>query len=700
MERKEAERQERFRLTVPSLFTGGSLRPYQIEGVQWLYARYQLAMNGILADEMGLGKTVQIIAFYCSLAESLVEGPFIVIAPLSTLPNWTSEFERFAPSLPVVLYHGDAQQRRLLVPSLTKRHLLPGSKQAYVRPVVLTSFEIAMKDKRILKNIEWSYMTLDEGHRIKDIRSKLSQDLREFKNKNRALLTGTPLQNDVGELYSLLNFLLPMIFEDLETFESWFDVEELQEGSEKLLQQEREKNVVTSFHKILSPFVLRRLKSDVEIDLPAKQEVLVYCPLTQDQRWLYRSVLEKSLQGKNRGRNRVEFDGIYLSSVEDEEANTSGRRNRAAKEGIRYDEELLLKRADSEEYFEELRERQEAKELAKSASLINSSVKSGEAESLLASINMNNVWMQLRKVVNHPHLVLIPPLHEQMAEDYPSKVLQSSGKMKVLVQIVQRLLSDNTDHKILIFSQMVRLLNLVEIVVEHLGLKYCRLDGSTRLEERQQMMKIFNSDPSYRLFLLSTRAGGLGVNLTAADTVILYDSDWNPQMDLQASDRCHRIGQTRPVLVLRFVSANTIDQKMVERATAKRKLEKIIIKKGRFNAKTAEEESLNPEELLELLRSDEHQGRFEAGEDAELTEEVLTKVLSRDFARKDDGLKTKEQQKENQLEKRKSEKRKRVASVSPQSHQPESKRLGSGKTVLSSMDNSAVTPRRSRSSRI
>ncbi|XP_058697720.1 lymphoid-specific helicase isoform X3 [Poecile atricapillus] len=496
----------------PKIFTGGVMRWYQVEGMEWLRMLWENGINGILADEMGLGKTIQCIATIALMVERGVPGPFLVCGPLSTLPNWMSEFKRFTPEIPLMLYHGAQQERRKLVHKIHRRQ---GSLQIY--PVVITSFEIAMRDRNALQSCYWKYLIVDEGHRIKNMNCRLIRELKRFNADNKLLLTGTPLQNNLAELWSLLNFLLPDVFDDLKSFESWFDITSITETAEDIIAKEREQNILHMLHQILTPFLLRRLKSDVALEVPPKREVVVYAPLAKKQETFYTAIVNRTIR-KLLGNNEVDED-----------------------------------------------------------------------------------------------------------------LVKNSGKFLLLDRMLPEL--KKRGHKVLLFSQMTMMLDILMDYCYLRNFKFSRLDGSMSYSEREENMHQFNVDPEVFLFLVSTRAGGLGINLTAADTVIIYDSDWNPQSDLQAQDRCHRIGQTKPVVVYRLVTANTIDQKIVERAAAKRKLEKLIIHKNQFKggkSGLAQSKScLDPQELIELLKSRDYEREIKGSKEKVISDKDLELLLDR-----------------------------------------------------------------------
>ncbi|XP_033733127.1 lymphoid-specific helicase-like [Pecten maximus] len=593
----------------PKLFSGGKLRQYQSEGFTWLKTLYENGVNGILGDEMGLGKTIQCIAMLAHMVSMGVPGPFIVCAPLSTLPNWHSEFKRFAPKVPVILYHGDREERTRLRMKMYKKYEV--KKDVEVQPVVITSYEITMRDRKLLSSFEWKYLIVDEGHRIKNTHCRLIRELRLYRNTHRLLLTGTPLQNNLSELWSLLNFLLPEIFDDLGSFEAWFDIERLSgtKADEDIVKEEQQMNILSMLHQILTPFMLRRLKQDVELNIPPKKEILVYAPLTKIQQEFYSSLIDHTIFDRLKSTKKPE-PKVELSE--------KGRPVRGStKKKINY--KLMM---ESESDRAELKKTEKAiekdeEDLSAWITAVNDETTqntSTPAKDVVmatsqVTIKLRGVMMQLRKCCNHPYLLEYPLDPDTGNFKVDEDIVKKSGKMLLLDRMLKELKS--RDHKVLIFSQFTTMLDVIEDYCYFRSYKFCRLDGSCNVESRQESMAAFNSDPEIFLFLLSTRAGGLGINLVSADTVIIYDSDWNPQCDLQAQDRCHRIGQTKPICVYRFVTSNTIDQRIVERAAAKRKIEKMVIHKEKFKSGISNfNSSLQPltqHELLDLLKSNDHQ---------------------------------------------------------------------------------------------
>ncbi|XP_059141217.1 lymphocyte-specific helicase-like [Physella acuta] len=627
---------EQVPLLQPKLMDGGVLRPYQVEGYSWLKVLYENGVNGILADEMGLGKTVQCVAILAHLVYMGIPGPFLVCAPLSTIPNWFSEFQRFAPKVPTILYHGHKDARAHMSRRIRRKHEI--RKGVSVQPVVITSYEIAMIDRKYLANHEWKYLIVDEGHRIKNTHCRLIRELRLYRSTHRLLLTGTPLQNNLAELWSLLNFLLPEIFDDLGSFETWFDINCISDASseEKIVNQERANNILSMLHQILSPFMLRRLKSDVDLNIPPKKEIIVYAPLTQQQKSFYSALVDRTI-----------FNLLDSKDKEEEKVETtpSGRPKRKStsvvvdyKMMMETEEEKKLNKKEGSKACSVKRWKdweEEEKEIESWIHTFSEKDKSNNRADKVekqrtsqVTIKMRNVMMQLRKCCNHPYL-LEHPLDPKTGDlALTEGVVTSSGKMLVLDRMLKEL--KKRGHRVLIFSQMTKMLDLIEDFCQIRGYDFCRLDGSTQMNDRKDSMNVFNETKDKFLFLLSTRAGGLGINLTAADTVIIYDSDWNPQCDLQAQDRCHRIGQTKPVVVYRFVTANTIDQKIIERAAAKRKLEKMIIHKGKFKSGnfTTKAKPITPEELRSLLNSKDHELEIK-GDNYVITQAELDLLLDR-----------------------------------------------------------------------
>lgn len=492
-----------------SILVNGKLKEYQVKGLEWLVSLYNNNLNGILADEMGLGKTIQTIALITYLIErKRVHGPYLIIVPLSTLSNWMLEFDRWAPSVIKYSYKGSPNVRRQIASSL----------KATKFNVVMTTYEYVIRDKAILAKVRWKYMIIDEGHRMKNQHCKLTQILNtHYTAPHRLLLTGTPLQNKLPELWALLNFLLPSIFKCCNTFEQWFNAPFATTGEKVELNEEETILIIRRLHKVLRPFLLRRLKKEVESQLPEKVEYVVKCDMSAIQRLLYRHMQTK---------------GVLLT--DGSEKDKKGK---------------------------------------------------GGAKTLMNSI------MQLRKICNHPFM--FQNIEEACAEHMQlgnpiisgPDLYRASGKFELLDRILPKL--RKTGHRILLFCQMTTLMTIMEDYLGYRGHPYLRLDGTTKAEDRGHLLELFNDpDSPYFLFLLSTRAGGLGLNLQAADTVVIFDSDWNPHQDLQAQDRAHRIGQQNEVRVLRLVTVNSVEERILAAAKYKLNLDEKVIQAGMFDQKS------------------------------------------------------------------------------------------------------------------
>ncbi|XP_006880427.1 PREDICTED: lymphoid-specific helicase isoform X6 [Elephantulus edwardii] len=394
------------------------------------------------------------------------------------------------------------------------------------------------------------------------------------------------------------------------SFESWFDITSLSETAEDIIAKEREQNVLHMLHQILTPFLLRRLKSDVALEVPPKREVVVYAPLSKKQETFYTAIV-----------NRTIANMFGSSEKEIVESSPTGRPKRRTRKSINYSEI-----GDCPSELENLINQMQP-EVDQERAIVEMNIPV-EAE---VNLKLQNIMMLLRKCCNHPYLIEYPidPVTQEFKID--EELVTNSGKFLILDRMLPELKCRG--HKVLLFSQMTRMLDILMDYCHFRNFSFSRLDGSMSYSEREKNMHNFNTDPEVFIFLVSTRAGGLGINLTAADTVIIYDSDWNPQSDLQAQDRCHRIGQTKPVVVYRLVTANTVDQKIVERAAAKRKLEKLIIHKNHFKGgKSGLSQSktfLDPTELMELLKSRDYEREVKGSREKVISDKDLELLLDR-----------------------------------------------------------------------
>ena len=485
----------------PQFIQGGEMRDYQVAGLNWLISLHENGISGILADEMGLGKTLQTIAFLGYLRYICdIKGPHLITVPKSTLDNWSREFKRWTPEVDVLVLQGAKDDRHALINERVIDEKFD---------VLITSYEMILREKSHLKKFAWEYIIVDEAHRIKNEESSLAQIIRMFSSRNRLLITGTPLQNNLHELWALLNFLLPDVFGDSEAFDSWFSNQEADQDT-----------VVQQLHRVLRPFLLRRVKSDVEKSLLPKKELNLYVGMSEMQVKWYQKILEKDIDAVN---------------------GAAGKRE--------------------------------------------------------SKTRLLNIVMQLRKCCNHPYLF-------DGAEPGPpyttdEHLVFNSGKMIILDKLLDRMKEQGS--RVLIFSQMSRVLDILEDFCVFRGHKYCRIDGGTAHEDRIAAIDNYNAPDSEKfIFLLTTRAGGLGINLTSADIVFLYDSDWNPQADLQAMDRAHRIGQTKQVRVFRFVTESAIEEKVLERAAQKLRLDQLVIQQGR--AQQQAKQAASKDDLLNMIQ--------------------------------------------------------------------------------------------------
>ncbi|GAX11583.1 chromodomain-helicase-DNA-binding protein 6 [Fistulifera solaris] len=509
---------------------GFRLRGYQLEGVNWLLFNWWNKRSCILADEMGLGKTIQSAAFLRELqtqSATQVRAPFLIVAPLSLVGQWQSELMSWAPDLNVLLYHGSADAREFLVEQefyftdqfIPRPDAIKLKKQHVTKfHVLITTYEVILKDVQVISKIKWKALIVDEAHRLKNSKSRLFEQLANVPRDFCLLLTGTPIANATEELWALLNFANPGVFSDKESFLEKFG--EMTDAEQ-----------VNELHSLLKPYLLRRVKEDVEKSLPPKEETILEVSLTPIQKTFYKAIYERNTSFLFRG------------------------------------------------------------------------AKPSNAPSLM------NVMMELRKCCNHPYLIKGAEdriLAEAAAKlksaagtdgepaivDYSrlfgEQLIKSSGKMVLMEKLLQKLFDGG--HKVLIFSQMVRVLDLLEELLRIKKYRYERLDGSTSSSSRTHAVDRFTKKSFQRfVMLLSTRAGGLGLNLTAADVVIIFDSDWNPQNDLQAMARAHRIGQTRAVRVYRLLTAKTYEMHMFHSASLKLGLERAVMSQSREQSEEGED---------------------------------------------------------------------------------------------------------------
>ncbi|XP_072453470.1 chromodomain-helicase-DNA-binding protein 1 isoform X6 [Notamacropus eugenii] len=521
---------------------GLELRDYQLNGLNWLAHSWCKGNSCILADEMGLGKTIQTISFLNYLFhEHQLYGPFLLVVPLSTLTSWQREIQTWAPQMNAVVYLGDINSRNMI---RTHEWMHLQTKRLKFN-ILLTTYEILLKDKAFLGGLNWAFIGVDEAHRLKNDDSLLYKTLIDFKSNHRLLITGTPLQNSLKELWSLLHFIMP------EKFSSWEDFEE-EHGKGR-------EYGYASLHKELEPFLLRRVKKDVEKSLPAKVEQILRMEMSALQKQYYKWILTRNYKALSKG----------------SKGSTSG---------------------------------------------------------------FLNIMMELKKCCNHCYLIKPPDNNEfYNKQEALQHLIRSSGKLILLDKLLIRL--KERGNRVLIFSQMVRMLDILAEYLKYRQFPFQRLDGSIKGELRKQALDHFNAEGSEDFcFLLSTRAGGLGINLASADTVVIFDSDWNPQNDLQAQARAHRIGQKKQVNIYRLVTKGSVEEDILERAKKKMVLDHLVIQRMDTTGKTvlhtgsapSSSTPFNKEELSAILKfGAEELFKEPEGEEQEPQEMDIDEILKR-----------------------------------------------------------------------
>lgn len=633
------------------------LRDYQKFGLKWLASCYNTGVNAILADEMGLGKTIQTISLLAHLAcEHSVWGPHLVIVPTSVMVNWEVEFKKWCPAFKILTYFGTQKERKLKRAGWSKPNTFN---------ICITTYRIAVQDQTIFRRKRWNYLILDEAHMIKNWRSQRWQTLLTFESCHRLLITGTPLQNDVMELWALMHFLMPDLFQSHAEFKNWFSNPLIGMAEGKLDIDDR---LTARLHAVLRPFILRRLKADVERSLPSKVEHIVKCRLSRRQKRLYDEYMSsndtvQTLNSSNvmgvmnclmqlrkvcnhpdlfAGRNIVSaFDmpnvlelnypmmvsRMLLSEAQFTRLHSSEPIKHCVRDVTVQQQQshrgtfmnidaFLLVRLKSCRSLPVVH-RQQLKLEGNHLELMPM-VTSYDAYTL----RREDAYIQSRVTLDHSvparellkFMFRIPIVrartpvvrHELDSSEQDGKGLQKKlrpwrelmirghlvfpdarlvqfdcGKLQALASLLRSLKS--AGHKVVIFTQMTKVLDILERFLNLYSYSYVRLDGTTKPDQRQILMQRFNADLKLFAFILSTRSGGFGINLTGADTVIFYDSDWNPAVDAQAQDRCHRIGQTKEVNIYRLISEDTIEENILKKALQKRELDELAIQQGQFN---------------------------------------------------------------------------------------------------------------------
>ncbi|TGZ81889.1 hypothetical protein EX30DRAFT_318508 [Ascodesmis nigricans] len=517
---------------------GITLKDYQIAGINWLNLLYEKNLSCILADEMGLGKTCQVISFMAYLYSKGVTGPHLVVVPSSTLENWLREFNTFCPTLKVEPYYGTQKDRQII------RQTLQKSKDWNV---LVTTYQIACGDKfdrSFLKNMRFNVCVYDEGHMLKNSNSARYDSLIKLPASFRLLLTGTPLQNNLQELASLLAFILPSVFQEKkEALQSIFKYKakttDDEESNSALLSQQR----IRRARAMMTPFVLRRKKTQVLQHLPEKTTRVEYCEMNEQQRKIYN-------------------DNVA-----------------SAQESIRLRAEGKKPPRNTANVMMQLRQ-------ASIHPLLFRTLYNGDKLRKMARDLMKeevNKDSKFEYIVEDMEPMSDFALHQLCVRDYPNSMTKyalkkkewmNSGKIDVLKRLLKKM--QNNGDRCLIFSQFTMVLDILEMVLTTLGIHFLRIDGATPVEARQDLIDKYHEETDIMVFLLSTKAGGFGINLACANKVIIFDSSFNPHDDAQASDRAHRVGQTREVEVIRLITRGTIEEAILQLANTKLALDQSV----------------------------------------------------------------------------------------------------------------------------
>mmetsp|Transcript_2276 Transcript_2276/g.7559 ORF Transcript_2276/g.7559 Transcript_2276/m.7559 type:complete len:1035 (+) Transcript_2276:138-3242(+) len=636
------------RFTTPFLLKH-ELRDYQQVGLEWLASCHTTGVNVMLADEMGLGKTIQTISMLAHLAcQHGIWGPHLIVVPTSVMVNWEVEFKKWCPALKILTYFGSQKERKLKRTGWSKPHSFH---------VCITTYRLAVQDQSIFRRKRWHYLILDEAHMIKNWKSQRWQTLLSFESTHRLLITGTPLQNDIMELWALLHFLMPTLFQSHSEFKSWFSSSLIGMSEGRLAV---DKKLTSRLHAILRPFILRRLKQDVERTLPDKVEHIIKCRLSRRQKRLYDEYMSsqdtvKTLASSNA--MGVMNCLMQLRKVCNHPDLFAGRSIISAfdmPQSLHFDNPSLIKSGVVSYRNSHLVFHTSTKRLCGKSEMPPSLLTQCKGSNIVThqlelhrirqdlqtkhidahdtnelpvhfpvlSLDLlrNSTRILLLDTQNMHFLVLkfmfrIPKVRARSPSGSCAQALELTesalklnellrsirslvvrtqlvfpdvrlvqfdcGKLQALAELLRTLRTGG--HKVVIFTQMTRVLDVLEKFLNLYSYSYVRLDGTTKPEQRQILMQRFNADSKLFAFILSTRSGGFGINLTGADTVIFYDSDWNPAVDAQAQDRCHRIGQTRQVNIYRLISEDTIEENIFNKALQKRELDELAIQNGNFN---------------------------------------------------------------------------------------------------------------------
>jgi len=551
-----------------------TLRKYQLEGVNWLLNRWYFKQSCIMADEMGLGKTVQSVTFVNSLFEKFeYTAPVLIVAPLSTIVHWEREFKNWT-DLRVLTYHGSIAGREII--NSYEFAVRTGNISVRLFDVIITTYEMAMAGAEHLHQFEFGVGIFDEAHRLKNTTSKAAICLRSFSIQHKVLLSGTPIQNNLNELWALFNFIDPVRFNSLNNFLQEFKMEKAED--------------VQKLQNVLMPLMLRRMKEDVETSIPMKEETIIEVELTMMQKRYYRAILEKNLEFLTKG-DKSNAPNLINAMMELRKCCIHPYLLKGAEEKIVGDY-LKRKRQSGDEHN----------------TLAHNSAEDG---------------------LSHSKTIQIGEYTLNDSDEYYKILIQSSGKLVLLDKLLNKL---KDGHKVLIFSQMTKCLDLLSDYLTYRNYKFERIDGGVRGDMRQVAIDRFSTGNAF-VFLLCTRAGGVGINLTAADTVVIFDSDWNPQNDLQAQARCHRIGQKNEVKIYRLITRNSYEREMFDKAGMKLGLDRAILQRMNFTENEVKNETpdLKKEDAIQLLLRKGAYGVLMDTDDASqrFCEEDIDQILER-----------------------------------------------------------------------
>ncbi|KAL0137963.1 SNF2 family N-terminal domain-containing protein [Mucor lusitanicus] len=542
-----------------------TLKDYQILGVNWMLLLYRKGISGILADEMGLGKTAQVISFLGRLCEIGETGPHLIVVPSSTIQNWEREFERFCPDLEVRLYHGSQQER------MEQRINLQHENEDNEFQVIITTYNLASghaDDRKFFKRLECQSMILDEGHMVKNCTSARYKSLMSIKTPFRLLLTGTPLQNNLQELVSLLTFIMPDTFaQHEEDIRSIFKIRksttttandtksnELGTAADETSIQVLAKERISRAKRMMTPFVLRRKKENVLKDLPNKTQMIEHCDMTENQAKLYNHIIEQTKKKYQAlesatAEAAAEQEPAVVEKRTDMQAQFEDMSNVVIHLRKAADHPLMFRNVYTDDMLREM-----AKELHKDVKYWDSNLEYMYEDFTVMSDFEIDRFCREEKRIQHYCL--------------KNQEWMDSGKIERLKQLLPKFKKEG--NKVLIFSQFTKMLDILELVMQTIDISFLRLDGETKVMERQNMIDEFNNNADINV----TKAGGFGINLTSANIVILYDIDFNPQNDKQAEDRAHRVGQTKDVVIHKLICRDTIEEYILKMANMKLRLDK------------------------------------------------------------------------------------------------------------------------------